>query len=74
MIEQRYKCVCMKTEASFIMRERRPDEDIRAYMEVVRRALGDDHIKRSPLCRAGAVEYLKMPLSENKPIGQVEKH
>jgi hypothetical protein len=70
MIELRYKCGCMSEETTLMVRERRAHEDIIRWMDfVVRPALGIDHQKRSPLCRADKVEYLKVPVEDEKPIG-----
>jgi hypothetical protein len=69
MIELRYKCVCMNAEASLLVRFRKEEEDIIAWMDnCVRPALGQHHMGRSPLCRANAVEFLKIPAPENAPF------
>lgn len=75
MIELAYKCSCMQDEQQFFVRERNDDEDIVDYMEtVVRPALGIHHTKVSPLCQSPTVEYLKLPISDDKPLGQTSKH
>lgn len=69
-LELLYKCRCMTEEKSLYMRERKPDEDIINYMEDVQRKVGAEHKKLSPLCRATALEYLKLPV-EGERIGDV---
>jgi hypothetical protein len=69
MIELRYKCHCMPAEVSLKVRFRRADEDIIEWMEgVVRHAIGADHRRRSPIYRATAMEYAKIPAPENAPF------
>jgi hypothetical protein len=70
-----YKCACMPAERSVDVPPRREDEDIIDWMETcVRLSIGLDHRKRSPLCRAAALEYAKIPAPENAPfIGGVPK-
>jgi hypothetical protein len=70
VVEFLYKCSCMPRERAFYVRERLPNESIIDFMDkAVRPALSIDHRSRSPLCAATRLEYLKMPVDENKPIG-----
>lgn len=64
-----YKCACMNKEASVDVPFRRADEDIHAWFEnCVQQAIFLDHRKRSPLCRATATEYVKIPAPESAPF------
>lgn len=68
LVELLYKCACMEQERAFYVRERRQDEDIGAFLEkIVQPALTNNHRSRSPLCAAKTLEYLKMPIEDNKP-------
>lgn len=64
-----YKCRCMPEEATFEMPARRFNEDIADFMERMRKWLGEDHGQRSPFCRSGVTEYVKMRIPEGRPIG-----
>lgn len=67
MIEVRYKCRCLENEVSVRVRYRETHEDISDWMETVQQSIGSDHHKRSPMCRATAMEYAKIPIPENAP-------
>ena len=68
MLEVHYKCQCMAAEACVRIPYRAEDRDVVEWMEDdVISAVSADHAARSPLCRATAVEYLKVPIPENAP-------
>lgn len=70
MIELRYKCYCSPEERVLAVREREPGEDIRRWMkQIAVPQLTADHRKRSPLCQSAAMEYMKIPMDEDAPIG-----
>lgn len=59
----KFKCVCGTKE--FMVRWRRPKEDIAHYMEqVIRPGLGVAHGKLSPQCKAPTCDLL-LPVPEN---------
>lgn len=65
-----YKCHCMQDQVTLTVRQRVAYENVVDWIEeVVRPALTEDHGKRSPLCFAGTVEYLKIPVDDNQPVG-----
>lgn len=64
-----YKCRCMQDEGSFDMPARRFNEDIADFMERMQKWLGEDHNLRSPFCRSGKTEYVKMAVPEGRAIG-----
>lgn len=69
-----YKCSCLKEEIAFEMPARRFNEDIADFMERVQKWLGEDHNQRSPFCRAGECEYVKIAVPEDgRPIGSSPK-
>lgn len=60
-----YKCRCMKAEASVLVMERKPDEDVVAWMEnKLGAAVGRDHRRRSPKCKMTKMEYAKVPMDK----------
>lgn len=61
------KCKCTDGEVEFSLRDRRPEEDIRDYMEHIQIKLSEWHTLRH--CPEPALEYLKMPMIEGKGIG-----
>lgn len=63
-----YKCACIGQETSVDVPDRRPDTDIIDWMQFVQQCLGFDHSQMSPHCRAGQVEYAKIPM-EGAQIG-----
>lgn len=67
----RWKCRCMQDEAPIDVRARARGDDIADWMEnVVTPAVTKAHRERSPLCRATALEYLKLPVPEGGgPVG-----
>lgn len=70
MIEIRWKCACTPAEQVFWVRERQPEQDIKSWMEkILQPALGGAHQQASLTCRQTAVEYIKIPHTENSPIG-----
>lgn len=75
--EIRYKCHCMKEEASIQVPSRNgEDEDIRNWMTlVVQPSIYLDHRKRNSTCNAQNMEYAKILLPEQFGfIGQADKH
>ncbi len=71
-VKIRYKCACLQDEVTLDIQARRPHQDIAEWMEnIVTPALGVDHRKRSPICQATAVEYLKLAVPEDgRNIGE----
>lgn len=66
MVTVLYKCACMSNEGSFEV-SARGRENVIQWMELfLRPALGADHMRRSPLCRALTVEYIKIPISNEE--------
>jgi hypothetical protein len=68
-VELRYKCRCMAAEVSVQMRERGKVEPIERYMHAIQSELSVDHARRSPLCVAGKMEYVKLPVEPGEAIG-----
>lgn len=70
MITIQYKCLCMVNEVDLTIRERLPDEDVRHYVgEYLGLMISADHQTRSPLCTQTIMEYCKIPVDDDKPIG-----
>lgn len=67
-LEVMYKCRCMGKEATVLMPERQPDEEIVDFMERVQHKLAADHIVRSPQCKAEAMEYAKVPVDRKRDL------
>jgi len=67
MIEIKLKCKCTDGEVGLVVRERSESEDIADYMEYIQGKIGIWHQSRG--CLETKLEYLKFPLSEDKPIG-----
>lgn len=65
-----YKCKCMKSEATLEVADRREDEQIEDWMQHVQMAISVDHRKRNALCTADKMEYAKIPVEKDLPIGQ----
>lgn len=63
-----YKCHCMSKEATLPIAARNRNEDILDFMGRIGVAIGNDHRKRSPLCKATHMEYAKIPI-EGDEIG-----
>lgn len=60
-----YKCSCC-AERELVVTDRVKDTDIQIWMEsIVSPCLAYDHSMRSPLCRAGKTEYIKIPFGED---------
>lgn len=68
-VEVIYKCQCLPYEVSLHVREREINEDILDYMNRVQRAIGANHLSRSPLCTAATTEYVKIPVTDDGIIG-----
>ena len=65
-----YKCRCMPAERTIPVTTRVEGGGIGEWMEaVVVPAVSYDHRNRNPLCRATALEYLRMPVEEGSEIG-----
>lgn len=61
------KCKCTDGEAKVPVRDREDNEDIRDYMTCVQLQLGVWHSIRG--CPETEMEYIKIPLVADKPIG-----
>lgn len=69
MIEIKYKCKCCDERVVHVP-PRLPGEDIADWMNlVVQAALYLDHRTRSPQCTETTMEYAKIPMTENQPLG-----
>lgn len=75
MAEVIYKCGCMPQMATIIVADRRADQDVVSWVEdAVGKALAVDHRARSPQCRSGTTEYVKLPVHDDAPgIGMRRK-
>lgn len=70
MIQVLFRCRCMKPgeEITVPVRPRPEIEDAAHWVgQVVAKAVGEAHLKRSPWCREQAMEYVKIPHPENAP-------
>ena len=68
----KYRCLdCTPEWTDFIVRSRKPDEDIISWMHEVQHAVGDAHSIRSfDRCNSGKVDLmLPLPEDESKGIG-----
>lgn len=75
VIEVKYKCACMSTEAEVMVRERAPGEDAPAWLQsAVVPEISRDHRRRSPLCVAAKVDHLLIPIQDDVPVGSVRRH
>jgi hypothetical protein len=63
----------METETSFECRERKPGEDITVFMGYIESCVTTDHRRKSPLCRAAKLEYLKLPIGRDGIAEGIEK-
>lgn len=71
MIDLKLKCKCTFGEETLSVRERFADEDICAYMNFIQQMVAEWHSSR--LCSAPALQYLKIPVDDNSPIGVVAR-
>lgn len=67
----KYKCSCMQDEGSFDMDARSPGESTESFMTRLTVALGRDHTKRNPVCRATEVEHVRFHVPEGKGMGEI---
>jgi len=75
-VEVRYTCrACRITDRSLPVRERNADEDIGAWVEMIRYTVSEDHNRTSPKCAADWLA-LKIPVARapNSRIGDAERH
>lgn len=68
-VEVIYKCQCLPYEISLHVCEREVGEDVLDYMNRVQRAIGMNHLSRSPLCTATTMEYAKIPVTSDGVVG-----
>lgn len=70
-VEVLYSChACGIDKRRVEVRERKPDEDAVHWVEqVVGRALGADHAKASPRCRATTISEVRIPYTGVERIG-----
>jgi len=60
----------MPKEVEVGVRARRDNEDVIHWVqEVLAPALGSDHHQRSPRCVRTKMEYAKIPVQKDQPIG-----
>jgi len=53
-----YRCDCMAAEAGVEFRDRQDCEDVTAWAQDAKRALAEDHAKRSPRCVRASVNLI----------------
>lgn len=63
-MEVKYKCRCMKEEATVLVPDRHKNSDLMRWMSIVQQCLGYDHSARSPQCRSREMEYAKIPFTD----------
>ena len=69
----KYKCSCMRQEATLAISERSVVEDISEFMDRVAITVSRDHSTRSPLCVARQMEYAKVPIdAQTGAVGGAE--
>lgn len=61
-IDVKYKCRCMSEERTLPIGARDQAEPILEFMERLQSSIGYDHHRRSPLCIATKIEYVKVPV------------
>lgn len=70
MIKVTYQCLCMKEEVSLYIPARKEDEDIADWMGLVLTpSLYLHHRTHSPKCTSPEIDHVKVPITENHPIG-----
>jgi hypothetical protein len=64
----------MPAEATVMVRERIASENVTDWLEAIARpSIISAHTATSPLCLATEMEYLKIPIDDNFPIGNRRK-
>jgi hypothetical protein len=63
-----FKCECMQDEGMLALPERGDGEDILVFMNRIRAVLSEEHTRRSPQCHSPKVEYIKIPMDEQKDV------
>lgn len=77
-IEVMYSCgQCRLKKAKVSIRARGKDEDIKAWMDsacII--GIANDHRRRSPRCRAQAIDevFIPLPAGAQQPIGTTTEH
>lgn len=71
LIDVVYKCKCFDKEHHFMLPERAADENVVDFMGRVQRGLSTAHAAISPKCQEAAMEYVKIPYKDDKPLGAV---
>jgi hypothetical protein len=61
------KCKCTDGEVGLEVRDREEGEDIAKWMDAVTERVSAWHLLRA--CSEPSLEYLKVPLSDGKPLG-----
>jgi hypothetical protein len=69
-IEIKYCCNCMQDEVSLQSQERGKHERVDEFVERLRDQVSEDHQKRSPLCMADSMKYVKIPVAHDGAIGE----
>ncbi len=67
MIDIKLKCKCTDGEVTLLVRERFENEEVLDYMEYIQYVINVWHSSRG--CSETTLEYVKLPISEDKPIG-----
>lgn len=70
MIEVEWKCQCQTAAQKLSIRSRKPDEDIGDFMKFLQKMLGHAHSQISPICQSSVMEYVKIPVTEGKGVGE----
>lgn len=65
-----YKCACMSREAEVALEPRRDGEPIMLFVDRMGHAVAEDHRLRSPHCRSGRAEYIKLPIDPEGVVGR----
>lgn len=74
LIELKYSCSCGIDRVTVRVDERRPDEDVKVWMDRAVAAVTEDHRQRSPACQAETIDELMIPIPPGvERVGEVPR-
>jgi hypothetical protein len=70
LLTVKYTCgLCDAVDAAVTLPARASDEDLIKWMDKLTLAISQDHMRRSPQCRARKLKHVQIPISNAEWVG-----
>lgn len=68
----KYKCACMQDEVEIQVPARTKRQNVVEFVQNTAALIHADHSLRNSLCTRNTMEYMKIPVLPNMPVGEAD--